>query len=92
MINTDSIFPERPQFAGFWERFAAAFIDGIVIGALNVAIRLTIGDSIFETEFNFRNTLITYVVYWLYFAIQESGSRQATLGKRAGILQNIFQE
>lgn len=87
MINTDSIFPERPQFAGFWERFAAAFIDGIVIGALNVAIRLTIGDSIFETEFNFRNTLITYVVYWLYFAIQESGSRQATLGKRAMNIQ-----
>lgn len=87
MINTDSIFPERPQFAGFWERFAAAFIDGIVIGALGFAIKLLMGNSLFETDISFNTSIVTYVVYWLYFALQESGAPQATLGKRAMNIQ-----
>jgi len=76
------------QFAGFWKRFAAYFIDQIVlligmfvvafVAAIVVAIRG--GDpermgGVFE--------LGSWIVSWLYFALMESSYNQATLGKLA---------
>ena len=73
--NKMLLFPEIPvNYAGFWERFGAAFIDGLVLVIPNYFLIYTLGPV---------GNLLTLVTAWLYFAIQESGSGQATLGKKA---------
>lgn len=75
------IFEERPLiYASFWERFGAAFIDGLILLVPNLII-----------TFAFRNggsgsalgSLLNIAISWLYAALQESGPHQATFGKRA---------
>ncbi len=62
-------------YAGFWKRFAASIIDGLILGVVMwfvgfvVAPESTVGQ------------LVLIVVWWLYFAGWESSERQATLGK-----------
>ena len=70
-----------PIYAGFWRRFAAAWLDFILvyIAMLVVAIPLVfLGDA-----FAALAQIAMVVVFWLYFALQHSSARQATLGKRA---------
>ncbi|MBS1586167.1 MAG: RDD family protein [Bacteroidetes bacterium] len=79
----EPIFPDRPVVYGtFWERFAASFIDGIIIG-----IPLAVIKYFTQHHFWGRNSaetnLLNLVVNWLYSALMESGEGQATLGKRA---------
>lgn len=95
MENFNSILdaPETKQhyrYAGFWERFAAAFIDGILLLFIQSIIFSVFGTSIlsapdpeaigasFGTAY-----LLSLAVSWLYFALLESGEKQSTLGKRA---------
>ena len=83
------------QYAGFWRRFIAAIIDIFIImllsffsvfflgffvgGVLNASEIISgIGNGI---------ALFNVVLLWLYFALQESSVKQATLGKR---LMNIY--
>jgi len=76
-----SIFPEVIiSYASFWERFAAAFIDGLILVIPNYAIKYMIDGTL--TGYGL-GSLVTFVLQWLYYALLESGSRQATLGKRA---------
>jgi len=65
--------PSGPR-AGFWQRFAAAFIDGIIIGVVDVVLRLAIGTA---------GSLLGIVVGLAYFAYLEGGPSGQTLGKRA---------
>jgi len=91
---------ETSEYAGFWLRFAAIFIDGIILaipmyalqylmlGSLfldgqELAARMEGGDEIFFFGRFGAYYAITVIVYWLYFALQESSPQQATLGKRA---------
>ena len=81
-MNDPSV-AERTAYAGFWRRFAAYAIDyllvllgGIVLGAL--VIRAGIVEDGTEGRF----TLWLLVGYWLYCALLESSSWQATVGKR----------
>ena len=72
--------------AGFWKRFAAIFIDSFILTFIAFALMFFIGGMLSEPETitkisNF-GMLINVVVVWLYFALQESSERQATLGKR----------
>jgi uncharacterized RDD family membrane protein YckC len=64
------------KYAGFWKRFAAAFIDGIILG---------IFQRIFEAIVNSPPIImiVAVVVAWLYGALMESSPKQATLGKQA---------
>jgi uncharacterized RDD family membrane protein YckC len=85
------------EYAGFWLRFAAAFIDNIIIQApfwiLQVVIEVTnppvMGPNGVSTPtganigLNCASGLANILVFWLYYALQESGEHQATLGKRA---------
>ena len=76
--------------AGFWKRAVAIFIDSIVLAMVMFVIMFTIGffvggmmsdpESVAKVS-NF-GMLINVVVVWLYFAMQESGEEQATIGKR----------
>jgi len=81
-------------YAGFWKRAIALFLDAIVYSiiwwvfailfslnldwnALAKADEASLGGAILMTYALF------YVGWWLYKALQESSSKQATLGKRA---------
>src|SRR6185312_2027674 len=73
-----SIFPERPtNYAGFWERFAAAFIDAIIVGVVAALLKLLLFKD------NMFGALVNLTWQWLYYSLQESSAQQATLGKRA---------
>jgi uncharacterized RDD family membrane protein YckC len=79
-----SIFPERQtRYAGFWVRFGAALLDGLILMVPNYLIIYWMTGSIFSPGFFTMPQLITTIIGWLYFTLQESGPAQATLGKRA---------
>ena len=78
------------QYAGFWRRFFAMVIDGLMILVLSVLLVFLLGffvGGIFHAGDLIEGigtyaALIDMLILWLYFALQESGSKQATLGKR----------
>lgn len=83
-------------YAGFVRRFAAFFIDGIVVAVLAAAVTFPMAEvQPFETMTDpgemFRTmmaaqgprSLVQLVIAMLYYTLQESSSAQATLGKRA---------
>jgi len=75
--QTPDLFPDEIIIpGGFWERFGASFLDGIIIGICNFLLQLALGDNV-------GTSLLSLVIGWLYFALQESGSAQATIGKKA---------
>jgi uncharacterized RDD family membrane protein YckC/Tfp pilus assembly major pilin PilA len=77
---------EPGLYAGFWRRVAAYFIDLVVMVLLGLAVGLVLGfieGLVFRRAIHAINQVAGLVVGWLYFALQESSSEQATLGKRA---------
>ncbi|MBV1908585.1 MAG: RDD family protein [Kangiellaceae bacterium] len=77
-------------FAGFWKRFIAYVIDGILFTLLFVLFIYFLGGSAFSTNPNEVEDIYAaigvYVLYypswWLYFAVMESSNFQGTLGKK----------
>jgi uncharacterized RDD family membrane protein YckC/Tfp pilus assembly protein PilE len=67
---------DAPIYAGFWRRWAAAVIDGILYYIVAIAIGLALGDGL-------GSTALAIAAAWLYHALMQSSSRQATLGKMA---------
>lgn len=63
------------RYAGFWLRFGAAIIDGILVGLVNGILRGMIGDG-------FMYSVLTLLIGWLYYTLMESSAHQATLGKK----------
>src|SRR5438876_1165105 len=84
--------PTRPtpgyRYGGFWWRVLALFVDLIVIClavfvlAVIVAIVAPLVPAFTGMDEN-TGAVIFLIAAWLYFALQESSSRRATLGKRA---------
>ena len=68
------------KYAGFWKRFIAAFIDGIIL-QINGFVILLIDYVLGAT--GVINILLNLIIGWLYFALMESSRQQATLGKQA---------
>jgi uncharacterized RDD family membrane protein YckC len=76
------------EYAGFWLRFAASIIDGILVGVVFWVVFIIIG---IDFQYDFENPsgwfailmLASYIVPWLYFALMEASTKQATLGKMA---------
>ena len=62
-------------YAGFWKRFAALIIDIVVT-------QVVISTASFITG-GIGGSLLGLFGGWLYFALMESSSKQATLGKMA---------
>lgn len=88
---TDLFLEEPVVYAGFWERFGAAIIDGIILWVIGLVVGLVLnqprqtystGTSFYVYYFTTSN-YISIVLNWLYYALQESGPGQATVGKRA---------
>lgn len=67
-----------PVYAGFWNRFAAIFIDGLILGAFGWVLTSIFGLSDETSLYG----LITAIAGFLYYTLQESSAAQATLGKR----------
>jgi len=97
---------ESTEYAGFWIRFVAYFIDSLLIGFLQFVLILPLlaffgytainMDDLYELDHMDPEILIPvvlsaitgfglsiFLLTWLYFALMQSGSRQATVGKMA---------
>ncbi|MDD1728416.1 MAG: RDD family protein [Methanospirillum sp.] len=78
------------RYAGFWIRFAAYILDGIVLlipTLIIVFIALSITLTSTQLMGNLFSLVAGLIISWLYFALQESSKYQATLGKRgAGVM------
>ena len=76
-------------YAGFWVRFGAIVLDGLILVSAQfglgfaIGIAMADGDGLITEEAELLLRVIGVVIVWLYFAIQESSSAQATIGKRA---------
>jgi curved DNA-binding protein CbpA len=67
------------EYAGFWRRAGAVFVDGIVMYIPFSIIYLLPNIDPYSGEWMIAST----VIGWVYYASFESGKHQATLGKRA---------
>lgn len=93
----DAELNEKAQFtayAGFWQRFVAAIIDGIILYIVQFVILAVFGVSAYASnpqaisEGGFPMSLILACIVILganvaYYAYLESSERQATFGKQA---------
>ncbi len=78
-------------YAGFWIRFGAAFIDGLIMYIIQMVITLGFFGSLMMQPENFQAGLGSLLTYYfivialnlVYFGVMESSSYQATFGKRA---------
>jgi uncharacterized RDD family membrane protein YckC len=84
--------PPLPSFryAGFWLRFWAYLIDGIILGAIPLLIAVIMAPLFFTGGAGV--AMLGSVIFlfpviltegWLYYALMETSSYQATIGKRA---------
>ena len=68
------------MYAGFWNRFAAAFLDGLVILVVEIVLLTVLPSSGVMAVVL---PILILVMVWLYEALLVSSPRQATLGKMA---------
>jgi uncharacterized RDD family membrane protein YckC len=79
-------------YASFWQRAIAFLIDGVILSIINSVITgvFKLPTSITDLQ-DVQNLLVPFLIAiligWTYYAIQESSSKRATLGKRAIGLQ-----
>lgn len=80
------------RYAGFWVRFCAAIIDGIVVNIIGIIAGFAIGISIgtimgngeaAQSAASALGGIAGIVISWLYCSMMESSAKQATLGKQA---------
>ena len=76
------------NYAGFWKRFCAYFIDTIIIQIVVLIVAFIFGFFIgmsggSETEGAIVGGIIGIVLPWIYHAAMDSSVKQATLGKMA---------
>lgn len=71
------------RYAGFWRRFFAAALDGLLMqaGTLMFLLPLQSIDAVSQSEFNFLYFICVIIFTWVYYSLMESSSLQATLGK-----------
>ncbi len=80
-----SIFPEQTVTpATFGQRLGASLLDGLIVGVAGLIVGAVFGSSAsFWGGYNPITTVVNGVIGWLYFALQEAGNSQATIGKKA---------
>ena len=71
-------------YAGFWRRFAAWILDGLLLSLVTLPFTLQFGgDAAAQAGRASATGTISTVVGWLYYALMESSAKQATVGKMA---------
>jgi uncharacterized RDD family membrane protein YckC len=79
-------------YGGFWIRFVAYIIDGILLNIVFGILSFVTGVSLIPAHFSTMDAadalatmgkaqLVSLVITWLYFALMESSARGATVGK-----------
>ncbi len=86
--SAQSSFP----YASFWQRAIAFLIDGVILTIINSIVTKifnmpTVITDVKDLSDLLVPSLISILIGWLYYSIQESSSKRATLGKRAIGLQ-----
>lgn len=76
------------NFAGFWIRFAALLIDSIILVIVSILIGFVLGLFLGilgaqPEQAAVAGNIVGVLIAWLYFALQESSPKQATIGKQA---------
>jgi len=77
------------SYAGFWKRFAAAIIDGIIttVGGFAIGfvfgIVMVAGGTDDPAVLKGMGNILGLILVWIYFAVMESSPTQGTLGKMA---------
>jgi uncharacterized RDD family membrane protein YckC/type II secretory pathway pseudopilin PulG len=82
-IPSDVALSGETVFAGFWRRVWAAIIDSIVLIAGSVLLVVAATATGQNPDESALLILLNMAVSWLYKALMESSSQQATLGKMA---------
>jgi uncharacterized RDD family membrane protein YckC len=87
-IKQTVVSPHIVEYAGFWKRFAALIIDSSLISIVTFTVCFIFGLSIGLSGGGIKQVeaigwIIGGIISWLYWAILESSSMQATLGKMA---------
>ena len=77
--------PSAPalMYAGFWQRFLAFVIDGLLIAFVSVlvyVVTLVLFFSVFSSYIQIEQWIV-FILTILYFALMESSSHQGTIGK-----------
>jgi uncharacterized RDD family membrane protein YckC len=85
--------PSAVRYAGFWKRWIAAIIDNAILTVGVIVIFLLLGDETYNSlhqsfdrpkEFHeMIDVLFGFILGWPDYAVMESSSKQATLGKMA---------
>lgn len=83
-VIEESIFPEQEVvYAGFWKRFWASFVDGLVLCIPNLMIQYGMKYFIEGLMGSIVAIVLQYLIGWIYSASMESGNNKATIGKQA---------
>jgi uncharacterized RDD family membrane protein YckC len=92
-VTLTGITLQAPEYAGFWLRLAASLIDGLLIIAVFFPLFFGIGFfGALSRRFNYvepdfglamLGNAPAIILQWLYYALLESSSKQATIGKMA---------
>ena len=69
------VYEKNMNYAGFWKRFAAAFIDFVINFILGFMLAVIESDATWN--------IVGIPMTWIYHAAFESSSKQATPGKMA---------
>jgi uncharacterized RDD family membrane protein YckC len=73
---------EMTQYASFGKRFLAALLDGIILSIINILVSYVLGLVLGQSGTQV-GQLVGVLIAWIYYALQESSDKQATLGKQA---------
>jgi uncharacterized RDD family membrane protein YckC len=71
------------EYAGFWIRVGAYFIDFILLSIINIILSYIIAGGYDPMQSNPMVTIVSLVVNLSYFIVMESSEKQGTLGKMA---------
>lgn len=86
ILDAPVIAEQKLEYAGFWIRFVAYLIDGIILSVAVTAIGLVVGVAAIAME-SIGLLVAIYIIYLgivvAYFSLMESSAKQATLGKMA---------
>jgi len=93
ILDAPVITEQKLEYAGFWIRLVALIIDNIVLWVINMVLSFAlIGSSVGLGSFGSGEGfgammgvyyLVSLTINCAYFALLESSSKQATLGKMA---------
>ncbi len=86
ILDSQEIQENQKQYAGFWIRVGASFIDGIILGVLGVLINLIFSGGWNPVPFTsgyYISVFLRFGIGLVYMVGMESSAKQATLGKMA---------